>query len=90
MVSRVAGYDVVYGLVSLEGSVRAVTERTRPVPAHVPMSARFAVADISAREPGSLDARTQWRPLAKTSSGALCAQSDPAPTIALFTAGSCP
>lgn len=90
MVPPAGGYDVVHGLVPWEGSVLAVTERTRPVPGDVTRSVGFAVSGISARGPGSLGARTQWRPLAKTNSGALCAQSDPAPAIALFTAGSCP
>ncbi|MBX9854450.1 MAG: 6-bladed beta-propeller [Gemmatimonadaceae bacterium] len=90
MVPPVGGYHVVHGLVPWEGSVRVVTERLRPMPGDAPMSVGFAFAGIGAGGPGALGARTQWRPLAKTSSGALCAQEDPAPAIALFTAGSCP
>lgn len=90
MVTPPAGFDAVLGLVLWEGSVRAVTERTRAVPGDVPTSSGFAVAAIGARGPENLGPRTRWRPLAKTSSGALCTQSDPAPAIALFASGRCP
>jgi hypothetical protein len=90
MVPPTAGSDAVLGLVPWEGFVRAVTERTRPIPGSVPASMGFAASRIGAGGPESLGARTQWRPLAQTSAGALCAQSDPAPAIALFAAGRCP
>ncbi|MBL0892156.1 MAG: hypothetical protein IBJ19_16315, partial [Gemmatimonadaceae bacterium] len=44
MVPPAGGYDVVHGLVSWEGSVRAVTERTRPMPGAVPMIVGLAAA----------------------------------------------
>lgn len=90
MVPPPGGFDAVVGLVTWDGAIRVVTERTRAVPGNVPTSLGFAVAELGARGPETLGARTRWRPLAKTSSGALCAQSDPAPAIALFAAGICP
>jgi hypothetical protein len=84
------GYDGIVGLAVWEGAVQVVTERSRALPGDGPVSLGFAVAPMSPRAPGAMGARTQWRPLAKTAAGALCSQNEPAPAIALFSAGRCP
>jgi hypothetical protein len=84
------GFDTVRGLVLWDGAVQAVSERARRVPNDAPESVGFALAAIGARGPGALGPRIRWRPLASTPNGSLCAQSEPAPTIALFPAGRCP
>ena len=85
-----AGFDVVVDLVTWDGMLRAVTERSKPAPGGPPLSLGFATAPITTRGPGPLSARQAWRPLAQTKAGALCSLSDPAPTIALFAGGRCP
>ncbi len=83
------GADGVLGLVAWNGVVQVVTERMGMLD-NEPVSLGFAIAGVGAQGPGTLGARTRWRPLARTPTGALCSQSDPAPSIALFGSGRCP
>lgn len=85
-----AGFDVILDIVEWEGALLAVSERSKPAPGGPPVSVGFSTAPIRARGPEQVSSRRKWRPLAKTTVGSLCAVSDPAPTIALFSGNVCP
>lgn len=84
------GFDVMLDLVEWDGALHAVTERSKPAPGGMPVSLGFATAPIRARGAEPLSPPRHWRPLAQTPAGALCAVSEPAPAIALFSGKACP
>jgi len=90
MTPQANGYDGIVGLTVWDSAVHVVTERSRALPGDGPISQGFAVAPMTPRAPGAIGTRTQWRPLARTATGALCSQNEPEPAIALFGGGRCP